>query len=405
MARREFQNPNLQERETPNGLQYYIRYRVPVIEMRDGKPVKIRREKWDAIGMASEMSKKQAERKRAEILRMINRQVFAIQSQIPFGEFLKIFDRQHVPELAVPTQNTYRQWISRYIEPRFGDCRMCDIKPIDIQLFLSELTTPAAAGKQGVPLAATTRNSIRGILASIYSCAREWGYWTEESPVRTFVKRRKAIAGVRERRIPTPEQVRQILEAVDGDRRLIIETLIWTGIRISECLGLRPKHFDLARGILRITERQCRGDVDAPKSHAGVRTIPLGQLAEQYTPRLAALAPDAFVFTRKDGKPYKDCELLANYLTPRLVKLGLKFPGFGWHTFRRLLASWMDQNGASVFEIMEQLGHSSPESTKLYVVGGVGRRADIIASLQAKFKNQELCGIDGAKVLTKVAQG
>jgi hypothetical protein len=46
MARREWQNPNVLQRESAHGPEWYIRYRVKVLDMADGKPAIKRVEKW-----------------------------------------------------------------------------------------------------------------------------------------------------------------------------------------------------------------------------------------------------------------------------------------------------------------------------------------------------------------------
>jgi integrase len=372
----------------------------------DGRPARGKQEKWHALGLKragknahneKALTLHQAEREKAAIMRDVNGQVYVIQAHVPFREFLRIYEQQFVSSLKVPTQTTYRQWIRLYIEPFFGDRRLCDVKPVDVQLFFNGLSRTVGKGDKAhqVPLAPTTKSSIRGILASVFKVARIWGYWPGESPVVCATGRKGKLKRVREKRIPTPEDVRTILDSVDAQRGMIIETLMWTGLRISECLGLKPRAFDLDRGVVRITERQCRGDVDDPKSEGSVRTIPLGTLTEKYRTLMQGMPPDTFVFTDSQGRPYKDCELLANYLTPRLVKLGLKWPGFGWHTFRRALATWMDQSGASVFQIMEQLGHTNPNTTRLYVVGNAKQREAIITGMQERFEAVPKTGFAG----------
>jgi integrase len=72
-----------------------------------------------------------------------------------------------------------------------------------------------------------------------------------------------------------------------------------------------------------------------------------------------------------------------------MKRLGMKKPGLGWHSFRRLLATWMDQAGATGFTIQEQLGHASLETTRLYVLGAVDKRQDLIEKMQAEFYREK----------------
>jgi integrase len=386
MARREFQNPSILERETPRGTEYYIRYRVKTLRgIENGKPIIERVERYHALGLKSEVTEAAAKREKSRIMAEVNGQVYTIQSQIPFADLVTLFKTVYmVPEnLATPTRKQYASWIDTHILPAFKDKRLCDIKPLDVQVWFA-----------GLKVAPLTRKSIRGLLKSIFARAAEWGYLTGSDPtdVLRAGKGKKSAKRIRPKRIPTPAEVRQILDDVRPDVRLIIETLVWTGLRISECLGLRntPDHVDVEAGLIHVIERQCRGDVDDPKSDNGVRDVPLGNLAERYRELLASVPAGAYLFRDRKGRPYRDDALLANYLTYRLKKLGLKWPGFGWHAFRRLLATWMAENGATPWEIMTQLGHADVRTSQLYVVGGRGveKRAERVRAMQEDFAEQ-----------------
>jgi integrase len=52
----------------------------------------------------------------------------------------------------------------------------------------------------------------------------------------------------------------------DGDVPLLIETLLSTGMRISEAAGLAVGDLDFVRGLIFVTRRRCRGDVGQTKS-------------------------------------------------------------------------------------------------------------------------------------------
>ena len=64
-----------------------------------------------------------------------------------------------------------------------------------------------------------------------------------------------------------------------------------------------------------------------------------------------------------DGKPLDDRELLQKVLRPAAEALGYRFPGFGWHTFRRMHLTAIQEEGATTCEAMAQAGHSRPSMT------------------------------------------
>lgn len=372
MGRREYQNPSVLTRKSKFGPEYYIRYRIKVLGIKDGASARIPKEKMLSLGLCKDITLRQAERKKAEFMKTINGQVYHIQSEIPFKDFVAIYKERYLPTLKVTTQRNYRTILKHYIEPYFGSRKLCDIKPEHIHAFIT-----------GLELAPLTRKTVKGVLSGIYTLAIHWGYWERQSPVKmAFLARELPETRVREKRIWTRKELQLILEAVRPDVRLMIETLVWTGMRISECLGLRWKHVNLEGGYVRIAERQSRGDFDTPKSLRARRLLPLGGLLNRYRALETGRKGEDLVFVDEGGVPYNDCKLLADYLTPILEKLNLKFSGAGWHTFRRMHLTWFDQAGGTAFEAQQQAGHSSMETTMLYVLPDLERRKTVVEKMQ-----------------------
>lgn len=371
MARREYQNPSILERNSALGPEWYIRYRVKVLEMEDGKPVIHRREKWQSLGLCSKMTKRQAEREKDRIMREVNGQVYTVQSQVPFSAFVKIFDENHVAHLAAPTQRNYRQQLRTHITPAFGEMKLCDIGPLQVQQLFRTL--------EAANIAKTTRNTIRGVLSALFKCARKWRFLETANPTLDL-----DIGGgprrVRPCKVPTPEQVGRLIEACDGDIPLLIETLYTTGMRISEAAGLLVSDLNFEMGFMSVCRRNCRGDIGDTKSEAGTRDLAMGVVREALRAHVARKQPTDQVFTYQ-GEPIVDNTLLANYLTPRMKKLGIKFPGFGWHTFRRLHLSLMNRNGLTLFDLRRQAGHADVRTTQRYIVDDLEQRTEATNAL------------------------
>jgi len=100
MARREFQMPGVLRQNGPRPY-WYIRYRVKILV---GKNHIQRKERWHKLGYCDEMTKREALRLRDELMRSVNREVYTIQSHIPFEDFVKIYKREHIPTLSVGAQ-------------------------------------------------------------------------------------------------------------------------------------------------------------------------------------------------------------------------------------------------------------------------------------------------------------
>ena len=194
---------------------------------------------------------------------------------------------------------------------------------------------------------------------------------------------------IRQIRVPTLSDVSRLMEVCVGDVPLLIETLYSTGIRISEAAGLQVSDLDFEMGFMIISKRDCRGSMGDTKSAQGVRELPLGHIAEALKQHVVGKMPSDRVFTWK-GAPIVDNNLLNNYLSPRMKKLGIKFDGFGWHTFRRLHLSLMSQQGLSLFDLRQQAGHASVLTTQRYIADDLKARVQAANALPFLTKSKKL---------------
>jgi integrase len=370
MARREFQMPAVLRQEGARPY-WYIRYRrkVPV-----GKNEIERKEVWHTLGSCDAITKRQAQRLRGEIMREVNREVYTIQSQILFEDFAEIYMKQHTITLAPGGQKRDQSLIRNHLVPSFGSISLCEIGTEEVQAFLN--------AKNGEGLSWWTRKALQAIISSIFSKADDWGYREGRNPARrTSLGRKKPK---RERRILTDEQLRLLLDAVPEDVKLMVETAVSTGMRISEILGLKWGCVDLALGIVRVEERFYRGESGEPKSERAKRVLPLGMLTARYQQHMPGGSNrDWYVFERS-GRPMDDRAILRNVIRPTAKRLGFYFEGFGWHSFRRQNITVLQEEGATTFEAMAQAGHSRPSMTGEYTIVGLGRREQAVRRLQER---------------------
>ena len=370
MARREFQMPNVLRYEGRQPY-FYVRYRRKVLV---GKNQIKREEKWHKLGYCNEILKREAQRLRDEIMRDVNREVYTLQSQVRFRDFVTVYKEQHVVTLAPGPRQKYLSLLNNHIVPAFGKLRLCDIGTQEIQVLIN---SKAEAG-----LSWWTRNDLRGIISGIFTKAADWGYWNGPNPAsRVSLGRKKPK---RQRRILTDIQIRLLFIEVPLFVRLMIETVVSTSMRISELLGLKWRCVDLDRGLIYIEERYYRGDTDEPKSDRSKRVLPLGYLTETFRQhRPADATADDYVF-QKDGEPLDDRAILRDHIRPAAKRLGFYFEGFGWHSFRRQNLTLIQEEGATVFEAQAQAGHSRPLMTSEYTIVGLDRREQAVRRVQER---------------------
>lgn len=139
--------------------------------------------------------------------------------------------------------------------------------------------------------------------------------------------------------------------------------LLWrAGLRISEALALRPKDIDLSKGSIRIL----RGKGDK------ARTAALDPLACDVVRSWIAIR-DERLAVKKSAAVF--CTLKGGELDPRYVWAALrrlaKRAGIEKrvhpHCFRHAFATELLEEGVSLRTIQAALGHSSLETTAVYI--------------------------------------
>lgn len=196
-----------------------------------------------------------------------------------FGEVARMYQEGYLgrdKQIAKPTRAKESFYLREYVIPRWGALWLNQIQPKAVEDWLH--TTFDSWW---------TMYGVRAIMSRIYHYAEGHGLWEEgrRSPPS------KAKLGKRrykyERRILLFEETARVLASLDEPYRLIIETCIATGARISEVLGLKWKHVDLEAGTIRVEQRVWHQDVGAPKSEGSRRVLSIGDLVGRFRAKAA----------------------------------------------------------------------------------------------------------------------
>jgi hypothetical protein len=100
--------------------------------------------------------------------------------------------------------------------------------------------------------------------------------------------------------------------------------------------------------------------------------------------------------TGTDGhNPPDNRDLLRFEFRPILKRLGLYYPGFGWHVFRRQNVTWRQQlGGATPLEAQKAARHASLNMTYLYTLSDPDRET----AQQQRMFDELLAKIEGKPV-------
>jgi integrase len=262
------------------------------------------------------------------------------------------------------TYEAHRFHLDHDILPRLGHRRIGSLGVDDVADLITDLRAAGRSPK-------TTANAL-ATLQSVLRFARRRG-WITADPVELLEPWERPRAPRRTRgRALGREEAARLLECCPPAGRLLIETALYSGLRISELLGLVWADLDFAAGLIRVRaqlSRAHRGDPARrvpPKTPASVREIPLlAQLADRLVAHRRetpfASATD-WVFATSRGTPYGARNVARRVLGRAADEAGLnggEGPALRFHDLRHTFASHLIVDlEVDVARVSRILGHA-----------------------------------------------
>ena len=261
------------------------------------------------------------------------------------------------------TLRAYRDRLDRQIIPALGNLRVRELTTGVVDRHLR-----AIRDMHGASLAKLCRTVLSGMAglatrhdALEHNPVRDAGRISPGKPKR--VPRALSVAETRELRAWLSNNDK----ARERDLPDLVDMLLATGLRVGEALAVTWDAVDLAAGTVEVRGTvirvKGRGLVikPAPKTRAGFRTLVLPSWAVEMLRLRPSGRPDQTVFCSVLGGLRDRDNVIGD------LRNALNAAGFEWvtsHTFRRTVATLMDQSGLSARAAADQLGHSHPSLTQ-----------------------------------------
>jgi len=291
-----------------------------------------------------------------------------------------------------------------HIAPVLGRQRARDLSPADLSLFYASLIEKG--------LGDTSRHHVHATVRAAYN----WGVRNElvtRNPAMLLEKSETPQEKRREPRIWTHDDVLRALREAEGDGgdgvQLVYIPIVlgaWAGLRCGEICALRWDNLDFEAGTVKVVLglSQTKGGVIhelAPKTAAGVRTVPLPRQAlailsehkrRQDELRMASgrrWNREGYVICRRDGRPVKPANLSSAW--SRFCRVH-RLPPARLHDLRHSFATAIfEQGGESMLVVVQTLlGHADPTITaKTYLHATPAKVAAAIAAQEAAIEAAE----------------
>lgn len=302
-----------------------------------------------------------------------------------FAEWIESYAGRTARGFSETTRPEYRRPIEAHAIPKWGTWRLAEVEPADVRELFGSMRKAGATTSQ--------IRKLRVALSAMFATAVDDGLLRSNPVQGVRIPAGRGEEPTDDRKALTRAELRLLLAATPDDwRRLFLEFLAHTGLRISEAIGLTWEHVELGESPrVRVREQFYRGERRGLKSGAGRRDVPLsaGMAARLLAHRRDTYrGPRAPVFASKVGTELNVNNLRNRILDPAAKSIGLSV---GFHAFRHTCASLLFEQGRNVKQVSEWLGHSDPSFTlRTYVHlldAGVGDADFLDAAVTAKVGN------------------
>lgn len=263
------------------------------------------------------------------------------------------------------TMNTYNTALAK-LNKFVGGIRVSEASPARI-----DSAVQAMRATHGATMARQARTILKGGLQlAVLAEVIDANPVREVDAVERTAKPKGAVS-------LTADQLRDLLVNIrssdychERDLTDPIIVLIGTGMRISELLGLRWQDFDAEAGTLTVAGKVVRAAgkgmvrLDTTKTTAGARTVALPQFVINVLNArrdIPFTGQHATIFASTQGTLRDPSNMSKQW---RKVREDLGVPKASSHSFRKSLASLLDDKGLSARVAADQLGHSQVSMTQ-----------------------------------------
>jgi integrase len=353
------------------GRAWYLRYYDTVLV--NGKPARKRCCRKLAAYCDRYRSIKSVRSLAAEFLEPLNAGKVRPESTTPVALFI---EAEYLPwatrSKRPSTAKGYRDIWEDHVKARIGSTTLRDFRPTDGTHLLDSIAAHASLSRR-------TMYHIKSFLSGVFAQAISQGWIDSDNPMRNA-------------RIPTDlnspvetaayelaviEQILALPE-LSATARLALAVAAFTGLRKGEIRGLT--WLDYRQGELRVSRSVWHNHVTEPKTDRSKAPVPV-------VPRLATMleafrshsgrSHDGYIFQTRSRSPL-DLDNLARREIKPIFAVN-QIPWFGWHAFRRGLATNLHSLGVDDKTIQGILRHSSLATTQAIYIKVV--QSDVHAAL------------------------
>jgi integrase len=283
--------------------------------------------------------------------------VLVASNKVTVGEYLDKWMEEVVKyQVRESTFDTQQIIINKHIKPALGEILLIKLTPSHLQNLLAKKIEENYSRR--------TVKYIHTIMGQMLAQAKKWGLvGTNIAEIVTCPKAEKKPFETL-----TQNQVNTFLNTIKDDPLYpLYVTILSTGIRRGEALGLKWENVDLVEGVISIkgiiTNVRGKTTWGEPKTAASRRLIGLPEFAKSVLidHKLKQTVESEYVFCTSKGTPYSPSNIL-KYFKKMASKANLP-PGTNIHSLRHFFTSYALSQNVPVGDVQAILGHTDAKFT------------------------------------------
>lgn len=333
------------------------------------KPDGRRNQKWISLGTKS---KKEAERKLAELLVKVHTGTYADAQGMTVAQFLEDYHEHARASIKQRSRKREAEIIKNQINPTIGHIKLGELGPLDIQWLYAELRKTGSS--KGGPLSERSVQYVHAVLHKAFNHAIMTGLMAVNTTDRVEKPKPRPVE---RKAMTTPQEIFDLFVKVRHTANYLPIVLAATlGARASEILALNWGDVDFNRGTVTFRRMVSQDENNNPvyedlKTDSSRRTIPIPEwtlqelkthktgweeLREKLGPEYN---PEGIICPRLDGSLHKP-KSFASSVRDTLRRAGCSLT---FHDLRHSHATVLAYMGVSFKEIQERLGHTLLSTT------------------------------------------
>jgi integrase len=268
---------------------------------------------------------------------------------ITMAGLIEQYIAQELPQ-RYSTQRSYLSVLRGWIEPKWGEYPLAQVKTIAVEQWLRSLS-----------LAPKTKTHIRNLMHLLYENARRWEL-IERNPIELVRQSSRRLSIPRVLRV---EEVRKLLQELKEPYRTMVLVAVCLGLRVSEIMGLQWGDFDWENSTVLVQRSVVHARVGETKTEYSRRPMPLDPALKEalvtWREQCFYGTDSDWVFANDAGRPRWQETILERQLKPAALRA--EIGKIGWHTFRHTYSTMLRSCGVDVKVQQELLRHADIQTT------------------------------------------